>query len=132
MGRTPSLTRSGRPGLRMRAAARHVDGQVILYADTETHSMKRAIEETERRRKTQEEYNREHGITPTKIEKAVRKSLLEELAPQKEEEIFAPLNAPTREIIAALEHEMRKAAKAMDFELAARIRDRIKIYRNKR
>ncbi|MDO8560921.1 MAG: excinuclease ABC subunit UvrB [bacterium] len=112
-------------------AARHIDGEVILYADTITDSMKRAMEETKRRRKIQEEYNREHGLTPTKIEKAIRKSLLEELAPKKEEDVFAPPNAPTREIISALEHEMKKAAKAMDFELAARIRDRIKMYKNK-
>ena len=110
-------------------AARHTDGQVILYADTITDSMKRAALETERRRKVQEEYNREHGITPTKIEKAVRKSLLEEIAPQKEEDILGPVGAPTREVIAALKHEMKKAAKEMNFELAAKIRDRIKQYK---
>ncbi len=116
----------------MGRAARHADGQVILYADTVTDSMKRAMDETRRRRKTQEEYNRANGITPQKIEKAIRKSLLEEMAPQKEEDFTGPLGAPTREIIAALEHEMRKAAKAMNFELAARIRDRIKQYRRRK
>ena len=110
-------------------AARHIDSRVILYADTETRSMKRAVEETERRRKIQEEYNRKHGITPKKIEKAVRKSLLEELTLAREEEVFAPPGAPTRKVIAALEHEMKKAAREMNFELAARIRDRIKIYK---
>mgnify|MGYP001582266827 FL=1 len=109
-------------------AARHTDGTVILYADTVTGSMKRAIEETTRRRKIQEEYNKKHGITPETIKKEIRKSLLEELAPKKEEEIFLPAG-PTREMILALEREMKRAAKEMNFELAARIRDRIRKYR---
>ncbi len=109
-------------------AARHTDGTVILYADTATESMKKAMDETARRRKIQEKYNREHDITPQKIEKAIRKSLLEELTPKKEEEIFLPAG-PTREMILALEREMKKAAKDMNFELAARIRDRIRKYR---
>ncbi|MBI2055473.1 MAG: excinuclease ABC subunit UvrB [Candidatus Sungbacteria bacterium] len=109
-------------------AARHTDGTVVLYADKVTESMARAISETERRRKTQEEYNRKHGLTPQKIEKAIRKSLLEELSPKEDAEIFLP-SGPTREMVLALEREMKKAAKEMNFELAAKIRDRIKKYR---
>lgn len=117
----------------MGRAARHVDGKVVLYADTITDSMRRAIGETKRRRKIQAEYNKNNGITPKKIEKAIRKSLLEEIAPaKKEEEIFTPLNAPSREAVSALEREMRKAAKEMNFELAARIRDRIKMYKQQK
>ncbi len=109
-------------------AARHTNGEVILYADAITESMQKAMDETARRRKVQEAYNQERNITPIKIEKAIRKSLLEELSPKKDEEIFLPAG-PTREMILALEREMRKAAKEMDFELAAKIRDRIRKYR---
>lgn len=104
-------------------AARHIDGKVILYADNVTGSMGAAINETNRRRKIQEEYNREHGITPKQIEKAIRESLLEEL--KHNEEIHAP-EGPRGEIIKSLEKEMKKAAKEMNFELAVKIRDRIK------
>ncbi|QQG44903.1 MAG: excinuclease ABC subunit UvrB [Candidatus Sungiibacteriota bacterium] len=104
-------------------AARHIDGKVILYADTLTGSMKAAVNETNRRRETQKEYNRKHGITPQQIKKEIRKSILAEL--KKEEEIPLP-KGPTREIVKSLEREMKRAAGEMDFELAARIRDRIK------
>ncbi len=104
-------------------AARHIDGKVILYADTMTGSMKAAINETRRRQKIQEEYNRKHGITPKQIEKAIRQSLLEETKKDKE---FPLPEGPTGEIIKSLEREMRKASREMDFELAAKIRDRIK------
>ncbi len=110
-------------------AARHTDGAVILYADRVTESMRKAMDETSRRRKIQEEYNKKHGITPETIKKEIRKSLLEELSPKSEEEIFLPAG-PTREMVLALEREMKRAAKEMNFELAARIRDRIKRYRN--
>lgn len=110
-------------------AARHTDGTVILYADQVTESMRRAMSETARRRKIQEEYNREHGITPETIKKEIRKSLLEELAPKSEEEFFLPAG-PTREMVLALEREMKRAAKEMNFELAAKIRDRIRKYRH--
>ena len=108
-------------------AARHTDGTVILYADRVTESMRKAMGETARRRKVQEAYNREHGITPATIQKEIRKSLLEELTP-KSEEYFLPAG-PTREMVLALEREMKRAAKEMNFELAAKIRDRIKKYR---
>lgn len=104
-------------------AARHINGKVILYADTITGSMKAAINETNRRRKIQEEYNKQRGITPKQIEKAIRQSILEEA--RKEEEIPLP-EGPAKEIVKSLEKEMRRAARDMDFELAARIRDRMK------
>ncbi len=103
-------------------AARHIDGKVILYADAVTGSMKAATNETDRRRKVQEDYNREHGITPQQIKKEIRKSLLEEAA---KEELPLPAG-PTREIVKSLEKEMKKAVKELNFELAAKIRDRIK------
>ncbi len=111
----------------MGRAARHTDGAVILYADTVTESMRRAMDETRRRRKIQEAYNREHGITPQKIEKEIRKSILEGLS-SKNDEVFLPAG-PTREMILSLEREMKRAARAMDFELAARIRNSIQKYR---
>lgn len=104
-------------------AARHLDGKVILYADTLTGSIKAALKETERRRKIQEIYNREHNITPQQIKKEIRKSILEEA--KREEEIFVP-GGPNKEIIKSLEKELKKAVKELNFELAARIRDRIK------
>ncbi len=104
-------------------AARHTNGKVILYADAVTGSMRAAIKETDRRRKIQEEYNREHQITPKKIEKAIRESLLEEL--KKEGEVPLP-EGPIKEIVKSLEKEMKRAVRELNFELAARIRDRIK------
>ncbi|MDP3727628.1 MAG: excinuclease ABC subunit UvrB, partial [bacterium] len=109
-------------------AARHTEGAVILYADRVTGSMEKAMSETARRRKIQEAYNRAHGITPETIRKEIRKSLLEELTPKSEEEYFLPAG-PTREMVSALAREMKRAAKEMNFELAAKIRDRIKKYR---
>ena len=107
-------------------AARHLDGTVILYADTLTGSMRSAIRETNRRRAIQEAYNREHNITPRQIEKAIRDSMREE---NKDDIDFMP-EGPAKEIVKELEREMKRAAKKMDFELAARIRDRIKKYRD--
>jgi len=112
-------------------AARHTDGTVILYADAVTNSMRRAMDETARRRAIQEQYNRRHGITPQGIRRAIGKTLLEELAPQADEDALLP-GGPTRELILSLEREMKKASKEMNFELAARIRDRIKKYRGGR
>ena len=104
-------------------AARHIKGKVILYADALTGSMKAALHETERRRKIQEEYNREHNITPQQIKKAVRDSILAGM--KHDEDIHAP-EGPRGVIIKSLEKEMRHAAREMNFELAAKIRDRIK------
>ncbi|MBI2637389.1 MAG: UvrB/UvrC motif-containing protein, partial [Candidatus Sungbacteria bacterium] len=106
-------------------AARHINGTVIMYADVMTDSMKQAIDETDRRRDIQIEFNRKHGITPAQIKKEIRKSILEESEARNEE--IAPLipHGPKKEIIRQLELEMKKAAKELNFELAARIRDRI-------
>ncbi|KKS39017.1 MAG: UvrABC system protein B [Parcubacteria group bacterium GW2011_GWA2_42_14] len=108
-------------------AARHLNGEVIMYADTVTDSMKRAMGETERRRQIQADYNAEHSITPQQIQKEIRKSLLEEAKGRQEEEL-APLipQGPKKDVLKALEREMKRAAKEMNFELAARIRDQIK------
>ena len=103
-------------------AARHIDGKVTLYADTMTGSMRAAINETNRRRKIQEKYNREHNITPAQIKKEIRKSLLEETAAKDE---FPMPDGPTEKIVKSLEREMKKASREMNFELAAKIRDRI-------
>lgn len=109
-------------------SARNVNATVILYADTVTDSMKRAIQETERRRELQLRYNAEHGITPETIRKEIRAGIESELSASRlpremvresEEEYV------TQEFLAELEQEMREAADALDFERAARLRDRI-------
>jgi len=109
-------------------AARHVSGQVIMYADQVTDSMSRAIEETNRRRQRQVEYNEAHGIEPESIRKAIRDLLVEEVA--EEPAVYAAGEGPPEEqlpaVIAELEHDMRLAAQELRFEEAARIRDRIR------
>ena len=110
-------------------AARNVNAKVILYADKVTGSMQRAIDETERRRKLQEAYNQEHGITPETIKKAIRAGIEEQAA------AHARANAAvgqddetqyiTQEYINELEKEMYEAADQMEFERAAILRDRI-------
>jgi excinuclease ABC subunit B len=105
-------------------AARHVNGRVILYADAETGSIKAAMKETARRRSIQERYNREHGITPRAIKKEIRETLVERA--EKEMLPDIPEGMPEKEILASLEREMKRAAKAMDFERAAMLRDRMK------
>lgn len=107
-------------------ASRHIDGTVILYADTITGSMKAAISETERRRKIQHEYNTEHHIVPTEIQKEIRASMLAQISP---EEDSAPLKGNANAIIKELNREMKKASHDMDFERAALLRDKIKRYR---
>jgi excinuclease ABC subunit B len=112
----------------MGRAARHVDGHVIMYADTVTNSMKEAIEETRRRRKIQEAYNREYGITPQGIRKAIKditervKAVAETKAPY----VATPiLKEDVARLIKELESQMRIASRNLDFERAALIRDRI-------
>mgnify|MGYP000920893240 FL=1 len=110
-------------------SARNVNAKVILYADTVTESMRRAIEETRRRRKIQEEYNREHNITPETIRKAIRSGIESDAA------AHARSNAAvgrgdesqfiTEEYLSELEAEMMAAAEALEFERAAALRDRI-------
>ncbi len=111
-------------------AARNAEGRVIMYADRITDSMETAIEETKRRRILQEQYNKEHGITPQTIKKAVRDliSISKEIA--KEELAFAkdPESMDKKELeklIASVEKQMRKAAADLDFETAAVLRDQM-------
>jgi excinuclease ABC subunit B len=111
-------------------AARNVEGHVIMYADHITDSMKAAIEETDRRRKIQQQYNDEHHITPKTIQKAVRDliSVSKEIA--KEEVTFEkdPESMSKKELeklVANVEKKMKKAASELNFELAARLRDQM-------
>jgi len=113
----------------MGRAARHIDGRVIMYADNITKSMQGAIDETERRRAIQEAYNLEHDITPQGIRKAV-KDITERVKAVAETRGEYTYEAPaTREATARLirdmETQMKQAAKALEFEKAALIRDRI-------
>jgi excinuclease ABC subunit B len=113
-------------------AARNVRGKVVLYADELTDALREAIEETNRRRKIQLEYNRRHGITPKTIEKGVRDHFAEVLGGRREEPLPVPSEPEklTREELAQtikeLEKRMRKAAEELEFELAAAIRDKIR------
>jgi excinuclease ABC subunit B len=112
-------------------AARNVDGQVIMYADEITPPMDRVIRETERRRKAQLEYNKEHGITPATIEKAIRdlieRETVQEADEGEEQERFETIisQEEAENIIEQLEKEMMEAAKNLEFEKAAAIRDQI-------
>src|SRR3990167_6035805 len=127
----------------MGRAARHVAGRVILYADTITGSIKRAINEVERRKKIQQEYNQKHGITPIGISKPIRDKLVmteetvddpvfgstkrksdERKLLEIKDESLTPQDA--KRLIKKLETEMRHAAANLDFEFAAELRDRIR------
>ncbi|KKR06082.1 MAG: UvrABC system protein B [candidate division WS6 bacterium GW2011_GWF2_39_15] len=113
-------------------AARHVEGRVIMYADSLTESMKYAISETQRRRKYQEEYNKKKGITPQSIIKAIRDRLVE----KSEEELefdysewikgAKPPKSEIKRVIKDLEDKMHLYASNLQFEKAAEIRDQIK------
>jgi len=112
----------------MGRAARHLNAQVIMYADTVTQSMQKAIEETERRRAIQEAYNKEHGITPQGIKKAI-KDITERFQAVAETRVPYAVTPVSKEeifhLIRQLETQMRAAAKNLEFEKAALIRDRI-------
>jgi excinuclease ABC subunit B len=112
----------------MGRAARHIDGHVIMYADTVTGAMHEAIEETQRRRRIQEAYNKEHGITPQGIKKAI-KDITERIKVVAEAKAaYSPTPISKEEVlrlIKDLEAQMRKAAKNLEFEKAALLRDRI-------
>jgi excinuclease ABC subunit B len=113
----------------MGRAARHIDGHVIMYADTVTRSMQAAMDETRRRRQIQEDYNKEHGITPQGIRKAI-KDITERVKVAAEVRAVYDATAPhTREdvtrLVKELEGQMKTAARALEFEKAALIRDRI-------
>ena len=107
-------------------AARNAGGEVIMYADSVTPSMERAIAETERRRAIQQKYNKEHGIFPTTIKKDVRE-ILEMSVKDKADKPVKQMSREERlKLIARLNAEMREAAKMLEFEHAAKLRDRIK------
>jgi excinuclease ABC subunit B len=112
----------------MGRAARHVEGHVIMYADTVTQSMRAAIDETRRRRAIQEGYNRDHGITPQSIVKAVKditervKAVAETRAPYETGSLSKDELAT---IVKEMEVQMKRAAKNLEFEKAALMRDRI-------
>ncbi len=113
----------------MGRAARHIDGHVIMYADTVTDSMNRAMEEARRRRQIQEAYNREHGITPKGIKKAI-KDITERVKAVAETRASYDVALPTTKedvvrLIKELESQMKAASRNLEFEKAALLRDRI-------
>jgi excinuclease ABC subunit B len=115
----------------MGRAARNVNGEVVLYADEMTDAMEAAISETQRRRRIQQEFNEEHGYTPTTIEKEVGET---NLPGSKTDTRGVSGDAPAdadeaAEQIAFLENRMQEAADNLEFELAADIRDRIQTLR---
>ena len=112
----------------MGRAARHVNGAVIMYADAITDSMRRAIEETERRRRIQEEYNAAHGIQPEGIRKAIRDitDRVKQVAEEKAEYVAGSIpKDELARLIKELEKQMKDAANNLEFEKAALLRDRI-------
>jgi excinuclease ABC subunit B len=122
----------------MGRAARNVHGEVILYADIMTDSMRNAIAETNRRRAVQEEYNKEHNITPVSITKNIQAALRTvyeqdyftvPIAAEEAGEYVPTVDIPR--LIASLEKQMRAAAKELDFETAAELRDKIRSLRQK-
>ncbi len=110
-------------------AARNVNAKVILYGDKVTDSMQRAIEETDRRRQLQMEYNLRHGITPESVRTNIRSGIESEVAAHREANAAVGRTSEaeyvTEEFINELEAEMMVAAEALEFEKAAAIRDRI-------
>ena len=107
-------------------AARNTDGTVIMYADELTDSMEKAISETNRRRKIQEEYNKEHNITPRTINKSVRDSIKVTNVEDIEVEYKLEKDEDIKGVISKLTDEMLKYAADMEFEKAAEVRDKIK------
>ena len=119
-------------------AARHLSGRAILYADKITDSMRRALDETDRRRTVQRAYNEEHGITPASISRSLDMSLVHilkaEYADLTSQDDAFPEFATQQELdahIARMESDMREAAKKFEFEKAAKLRDTIKDLRTK-
>ncbi|MFA5073760.1 MAG: excinuclease ABC subunit UvrB [Nitrospirota bacterium] len=122
----------------MGRAARHINGEVILYADTMTESMRAAIAETNRRRTVQETYNKEYNITPQSIQKSIQATLRTvyeqdyftvPIAAEDAGEYISTVNIPA--LISSLEKQMRAAAKELDFETAAQLRDKIRSLQQK-
>ena len=114
-------------------AARNVEGKVIMYADSVTDSMERAISETYRRRGIQQKYNEEHGITPQSIKKEIREILEISTNETVDRKLKKKMNPRDREaMIAKLTAEMRDAAKILEFEHAAYLRDKIQKLRDEK
>jgi len=114
-------------------AARNVHGKALLYADKMTDSMKQAIDETDRRRALQQQYNDAHGITPQTISKPVDMSLARIVeadylpVPAEEDIAQVPTSAgEMQQLLERLDRQMKEAAKVFEFEKAAKLRDRIK------
>jgi len=116
-------------------AARNVEGHVVMYADSITDSMRQALDETERRRNRQIAYNAEHGITPETVKKAIYALEINENDIQADAiEIMAGAGVPREDLLAIvrdLEKEMRRLSKELQFEDAARVRDRIILLRRR-
>lgn len=113
----------------MGRAARHMDGRVIMYADVITKSMQAAIDEVERRRKIQEDYNKKHGIIPRSIQKGMRERLIEKVEEEIGHEVLTVADIPDHDrkrMREMLENQMKEAAEMLDFETAAKLRDQIK------
>ena len=113
-------------------AARNLHGRVLFYADAVTDSMRRAMEETHRRREIQEAFNREHGIEPASIVKQINSPLMRLSSLDYHDALIAPSppDLPDRESlsrrISELERAMKAAAKELDFERAAKLRDELR------
>ncbi len=110
-------------------AARNVNAEVILYADRVTDSMQRAMDETARRRKLQLEYNKTHGITPRTVVSAIKSIIEDEIAAHQIAQDAAgikEMDYVTAEYLEQLQEEMLQAAKDLDFERAAQLRDTIR------
>ncbi len=122
----------------MGRAARHINAEVIMYADVTTKSMQGAIDEVDRRRKIQTDYNKKHNITPVGIEKSIRAKLITEEERQVEAQEFIEhlqkkellLPDEREDLIKRLRKEMKNAAERLDFESAMRIRDEIRALRD--
>ncbi len=121
----------------MGRAARHVDATVIMYADTVTKSMDAAIKEVTRRRDIQLAYNKKHNITPTSIQKSIRARLVEQQEEKNEVDFLLEMTKKEvilpdekEKLIKLLRKEMKQSAQMLDFEQAAKLRDRIKQLKN--
>jgi excinuclease ABC subunit B len=121
-------------------AARNVDGKVVLYADTETPSMQRALEETLRRRRIQEDYNQKYEIVPQSIQKSISQLFDTVYQAEAQEMDLGAVAEPLHEYVSGeqlettiqkLEQEMKTAAQDLEFERAAQLRDRIKLLRQR-